>query len=128
MACFWNGLLATLTPHERTHIFRGTPASPAALARWLKSRNTSTHGVTVNGEALSAKAIEENLEAVRCYHGRVHEGYLCSTADPFLLLFAFVMRVTVEHQYMGHLIRYHYPSATRTVRLASNSGHLWHVR
>lgn len=125
MACFWRGLIECLTPHERQHIFKGATTSPERFVQWLVSRNTSTHGITVNGAALSAKEIEENIEAVRSYDGRVHAGYLCSTSDPFLLLFAFVMRVTIEHQFMGHTIRYFHPHASRTVRIASNSGHLW---
>ena len=131
MTCFWDGILAGLTADEKKQVRAGRPGgTPArALAEYLKSVNTVTQGTKVNGRTLTAKEMQENVEWVRSYNSAsTGAGYFCSTSDPFLILSAHVFKVSIDHSYNGSRVLYSPARPTRTIRLASNRNHLWHVR
>jgi hypothetical protein len=97
------------------------------MATFLKRNNRYTPDVTWQGERLTPKQMQENVEHVRNYNpDHVGYGYLCSTCDPFLLLVSQLFRVNIEHQYLNTIIRYRYGcpcGRTPVLRFRSDHGH-----
>ena len=75
--------------------------SPLNIIKFLKSNNRKTENVEWQCTELTKKQLAENVNAVRAYKYKsklIMDGYLCSTFDPFLFLFAELMEVTIEHE------------------------------
>jgi len=122
MTCFWDAITSRLTAEERQ--LAGV-TSATSLAAYLKGVNTRTPEITWNDESLTPQQMGENMERVRSLDvGGIGGGYDCSTCDPFLFLVAYVFDVDIDHNYMGHVMRYRNTrSAKRTLHFSSNSGH-----
>ena len=115
----WKGLWTCLTPRQRHRVGHNL----VQLPQYLKRRNRVVMECRVNGEVLTPKQMKENLEAVREYDLRtVSHGYLCSCCDPFLILFCAEFHINLEHEYMGHMIRYDVGGPV-THRVKSNRRH-----
>ena len=103
MSCFWDALIHRLSEYNRIP----RPITPFELANFLKSKNRKTCGVLGQGEQLSKKQMVENFEHIQRFDPRsVNNGYDCSTCDPFLLLVSEVFQVNIQHNYMGHPVKY----------------------
>lgn len=97
MACFWKGLIKALN----------LSTNPTQFVNLLQKNAIKTPNITWNGNKLSNKELEENLEWVKSFNSdRTYDGYFCSTCDPFLLLVCELYGVNIDHQYDGHLIKY----------------------
>lgn len=132
MSCFWDGLLDALRSNDRIPSDRVRSASD--LVRWMRARNRLVFDVEWNGHMLTKQQVEENYRHVASYDPRtIRSGYLCSTCDPFLFLFATLFRFRIEHRYLKSHVMIYEPiggdaSRLRVARFESDSGHFWFVR
>lgn len=129
MTCFWVGINRQLVRVLKERVSR----SPKTLAQYLKSRNTRTENVAVQGQKLRAQELDENFRHIQLYNpASVGRGYDCSTSDPFLCLLCEIYRVNIRHTYCGHLVEYTYVSgansrpathSAKTLVFTSSRGH-----
>ena len=130
MSCFWRGLLECLKLNELNETFGGTAVRrPVEFAKLLKNHNTRTPHVTWQGEKLSEKQMDENVEAIRDYNiSHVNSGYWCSTCDPMMCLVCEIFRVDIDHKFLRTMIRYRYVGENprnRLIKCGNNRGHFW---
>ena len=126
MSCFWQGILARLTPAERERM----GPTPARLKEWLRANNRPSHRCLWQGELRSEAEIREAEEWIRTDESRVQDGHDTSTCDPYLCLLVELLAVDVVHAYMGTEIRYTFARGNpavqvRTLRFRSDRGHFW---
>lgn len=131
-ACFWDGQIKAIQGKRRKEpdfaTFLITTAGPRAYAESLQKANQQTVGMVIDGQEVSTKMLKENYDAVNIYNLQVHNGYDCSTSDPFLALLAHVTQTRVIHHYAGTTIAYE-PFACVKARgdlvFQSNRRHFW---
>lgn len=130
MACFWNGILARLTPTER----RSMGPGPADLKRFLRSANRPSRRCRWQGQPRSEAEIAEAVAWIRDDTADVHGGHLTSSCDPYLCLLVELLGVDVVHMYNGARIVYQCdppPQARpgtprrRTLRFGSTRSHFY---
>lgn len=120
MTCFWDSVIAGLTQAVPMFSF----PTPRALVARLKDLNTLPVDVTIDGVGLDDMEQRENVEAITCLDPEsLSEGYLCSTADPVLVLVCQVFRINVTHDLAGCTTAYWHPAATRVIHLRSSRSH-----
>lgn len=121
MACFWIGILQSLTEDDLSKI--GAKRTPESVREALKNHNVLTKNVLWQGSELTEQQLNENFTAVKEHNGNVHDGYLCSTFDPFLFLIGELFELEIRHRYLNCTVEYKHRSASRSIRFTSNSGH-----
>ena len=130
MSCFWNGILQQLTAGD-LKLLELSQKTPQQLVQALKKKVQKTPNVRWNGNPLSEKELDENLEHIRSYNVRtINHGYWCSTCEPFLLLLAELLKVHIHHNYCRAAIHYTFVGDVindniRTLKFGSNRGHFW---
>lgn len=137
MSCFWRGLTGAL-PNQQIKTLLGVQKvnNIRQIVCALKKRAVKTVNVRWNGQPLTEKELEENLEHIRDYSvNTVANGYLCSVCDPFLLLVCELFKVNIHHKYLKTLIKYTIHDAENesgifpsTLHIASNRGHFWFIK
>ncbi len=121
MTCFWDGLINGLDKN----IPKPTVTS---FIQHLKNNNTLCYSVNCNGYILSIKFLYECKEAINNYNiNDSNNGYLCSTCDPFLILYSQLYNVNINHKYNGIDILYNNYDSKKTIYFESNLGHFWFV-
>jgi len=106
MTCFWDGIIQGLWKH-RLKLPLPHPANwtPETTIVYLKSQNQETTDVLFNGEELSAKERTANFQYIQNFdYEQIAHGYLCSAADPFLLLVVQLVRLPIEYNFNRTLI------------------------
>lgn len=124
MTCVWDSLIAAVRTLRLDPEFHNIRHARDFVVR-LQSRNGHTINTKVNGHFLRPQELIENYEAVQRYKPEsVHDGYLCSSSDPFLALFSEVYNVDVIHTLNGFDTVYNQSSPTGEVNLRSSSTHM----
>ena len=129
MSCFWDSLIKSISNEDLNSYFDNNKVrtNPHNLATILKNVNRKTVNVLWNDTKLSEKMLEENVEAINSYDiNQVQNGYYCSTCDPFLLLLADYLEITIIHNYNNHIMNYTNKINNRyTIKINSDNGHCW---
>jgi hypothetical protein len=95
------------------------------FVNYLKSNNTHTNNVKIQGKNLTEKEIQENFEHIRNYsESEIYKGYYCSTSDPFIILICELFKVNVEHQYCSVIINYTVDDPKMLLKISSCRSHL----
>jgi hypothetical protein len=116
MSCVWKGLIECL------HL----KITPEAFCTLIKTKNRDTPDMMINNVPISPQIQKNNIDHISEIKVKdVNKGYLCSTADPLLLLVGQIYNVTIEHIYCGAKIIYENKNASRIIYVASNQGHFW---
>ena len=114
MTCVWDSLTRGLLPFTHT---------PNSLLACLQKSNSLPSDVTIDGEKLSQKRLEENVEHIK--NIKVGgDGYLCGLHDPLIVAYSQVFRVNVENEICGHKAKFAVSDAIKTVKLKSSNGHM----
>ena len=122
MACFWQGILRTLTPEERTSL----GSTPDQLRASLKQRNRRPARCRWQGSVLSEQELGELETWIREDVHPTHDGHDTSTCDPYLCLLVELLCVDIEHNFNGHRVQYSFSDRpARTLHFRSNRGHFW---
>ena len=129
MSCFWNSLLNTIKTEDKDKYFNtfDMNLTPHNLAVILKEINKKTENVLWNNEELTEQQMNENKEAIDNYNkNTVNDGYYCSTCDPFLILLADYLSISIEHNYDGNIMTYKHKKNNRyIIKISSDRGHCW---
>lgn len=125
MTCFWKGLLDCLNEDDFALLQCERPRSEKTFVKCLKHCNRKAVHVKWQDITCSDQFLSECAEAVQNLNeNNIHQGYWCSTCDPFLLLVSELFQLNIEHMYCGHRVLYQYNTgARRTIRVRSNTGH-----
>ena len=68
---------------------------------------------------------DENFHHIKDYKPKsAKNGYLCGTCDPFLILLSEVLKIDIEHTFLGNLIHYK-NDGHKTYAFGSNRGHFY---
>ncbi len=103
MTCFWDGLINNLTDDNYKMININYKLTIENFINILKSKNKITKDITWNNNILNQKELEENKQSIDNYDIKDYtNGYLCSTCDPFLLLYSDIFCVNIIHKYNGN--------------------------
>ena len=124
MTCFWDGILHHLKDEDFQRVFQINKPSNKNFVKLLKNNLRKTKDIIWNGEKLTENQIQENYEHIRDFNSdSIHQGYLCSTCDPFLFLVCELFRVDINHNYCGHMMKYSVTNPIKTLNFTSNTGH-----
>lgn len=128
MSCFWDSLCNALNHTHFANLRKNhniSSLSPLKMVNFLKSNNKKTINVYWQNKQLTEKQYQENIDAIKEYNSNnIPNGYMCSTCDPFLLLFAELLQISIEHNYMNNIIIYKYINSEKTIKLKSNNSHI----
>lgn len=131
MTCFWKGILHSLstTDYQLLKSEYISINNPEKLIQLLKTHNQKTTSIKVNGCSLTNKELYENYKAINEYDLLIiHNGYWCSTSDPFLCLISQLFAVNIIHKYNKYDIIYTCENSKKNIYYQSNSDHFWFVR
>tara|TARA_B110000211_G_C13964936_1_gene502287 strand:+ start:665 stop:1051 length:387 start_codon:yes stop_codon:yes gene_type:complete len=121
MACFWEGILSSLTKDDKDKL--GIINSIPDLIKALQKYNTLDIKVLWQNKVLTKKQREENYTHVEDYRvSDYNKGYLCGTCDPFLILLGNTLNVNIKHEYLNSIIIYSHESSNIYV-FKSDRGH-----
>ena len=124
MTCFWDGILHNLTNEDFQRTFKINKPNNKNFVNLLKQNLKKTKDLTWNGEALTDNQLNENYEHIRDFNvNSIHNGYLCSTCDPFLFIVCELFNVDINHNYCGHMMKYRTKNPIKTLNFKSNRGH-----
>ena len=119
MTCVWKAIAGALK----------IKLKPLALFKHIKKYNTLTKDIIWNGQPLTQKLYEQNFKDINSLSDDdiIHaNGYQCGGCDPLLFLIAQIYKVSIEHEYNGHVSRYkNLKHPGKTIYLYSNDGHMW---
>ena len=88
MTCFWDGLINSLD-NSNLYLFNNLKPSVSNFIQYLKDNNTLCHSINCNNYILSIKFLYECRDTINNYNiNDSSNGYLCSTCDPFLILYS----------------------------------------
>lgn len=135
MSCFWDSLSdAIMHPklaeyRKKYNIQDNKHLHPKAVAKFFKQHNIPTPNTEWQNTKITMKQMKENYEAIHSYNLKtVSDGYLCSTCEPFLYLFAELFEITIEHQYMRSLITYtNTKNSCHVVKFRSSNTHIDYI-
>ena len=122
MACFWQGIITSLTKEDKGKLDISSHHIPN-LIEALKKHNTIDIEVLWQGNKLNKKQKDENFIHIKDYNTKSYNsGYLCGTCDPFLLLLCSILEINIKHHYLNNEIIYSCKS-NKTYIFKSNRGH-----
>lgn len=127
MTCFWNSLLTVITDDMMHNVLQiNSKPRPTQFIELLKTKVIRTTNVKCNDKILLDKELDENYEAIKNLDiNNIRNGYLCSTCDPFLLLFSQLFKYNIIHDYNGFIIRYNVNEPIDTIKFGSDLVHFW---
>lgn len=95
MACFWEGILSSLSTVDKVKL--GINNHIPNLIEALKKYNTRDITVLWQNKDISKKEKDENYTHINDYSvNSYNKGYLCSTCDPFLILVSHILHVDIR--------------------------------
>ena len=127
MSCFWDSLLNSLNKEDcvKLNLIKKTPKH---LANRLKGNSKVNLSTKCQGNLLTKKQLEENKLHIDNYDvNSVNDGYLCSTCDPFLLLFCEILSIDIHHKYLNNMVIYS-TGSNRIEYFKSNKGHIQYIK
>ena len=127
MACFWNSIIDRLNKDKYfKNINNNIRLIPEHLVLSLKQNNRKTNNVIWQNNELTDKQKEENFEHIKLYNIKdIHNGYYCSTFDPFLFLICDLFDISITNHYNNNKIEYKNKFKSRyTMVLYNNKGHM----
>lgn len=135
MSCFWDTLgQAIMHPdladmRKKYNIKDNRDLHAKAVAKFFKQHNIPTPNVTWQNTELTMKEMKENYERIHSYNIKeVSNGYLCSTCEPFILLFAELFEASIEHNYVNVIIKYENTKNSRCLlKFGSNKSHIYYA-
>jgi hypothetical protein len=128
MTCFWDGLIKAIDNKAFQVIGYRRKPSPKQFVSLLKNHNRKTRSVICNGEYLTNKQLNENYQAIKELDiNRIHNGYYCSTFDPFLFLVSELFLLDIYHKYNRTCIIYQNirNRHNNKIKVFSNRSHFW---
>ena len=103
MSCFWNALLMRLpNKYKEKHNINNIQN----LYDYMKNNNKKIRMIKINNQPLTSQFKDECFIAVNNHNDPLNGGYWCSTADPFLLLYCYLFKVSIKHRYINNVIYY----------------------
>lgn len=127
MSCFWDSLLNSLNKEDCVKL-KLIKKMPKDLANRLKANSKVNVSTKCQGNLLSKKQLEENKLHIDNYDlNSVTDGYLCSTCDPFLLLFCEILSIDIHHKYLNNMVIYS-TGSNRIEYFKSNKGHIQYIK
>jgi hypothetical protein len=114
MTCVWDSLTNGLRPIQH---------NPISLLNCLKENNKPPIDVTIDGEKLSEKRLEENVEHIKNIQVS-RDGYFCGLHDPLIVAYVQTFRVNVDNEICGHTAKFRVPDGIKLVKLRSNNAHM----
>ncbi len=121
MSCFWDALFTRLpskykqTPHNIRNIQN--------LYHYMKTNNKKIRSIKINNKPLTPKFKHECFLAVQNHRDPLNDGYWCSTADPFLLLYSYLFNISIKHRYINNEIHYQNTKKNCNTTLLFHSNH-----
>ena len=126
MTCFWEAIISKLLEKELSLLqyYKGRN-DHKILIRSLKNLNMKVSNVMVQGTPLTQRQIDENYKHIEKYNtNSSHNGYDCSTCDPFILLLASIFKLRIKHNYNGTMITYEHLNSEREIEFNSTRNHI----
>jgi len=145
MTCVWDSLIAGI-PLEKKSMVTGKKNNPnkkqnnkqkshrkdtelKSFLKYIQQNTKKTNNVSVNDSYLTSKQIDENFRSIQSLcNSDIYNGYLCSTCDPFLILFCELFECSIFHIYINSKIRYNHVNSKFIVYLHSSETHMTHRR
>lgn len=125
MTCFWDGILKALNDNDFQSKLKCNKPNREQLIDLFKNHNCPTL-VKWQNNKLTVNELKENFDHIKTFDKKsIHNGYLCSTCDPFLLLLAELLQVDITHHYMNNVVNYTVYKPRRKLTFHSNKGHFW---
>lgn len=131
MTCFWNGILNEIDITKLRKVFNiDHKPRPLEFIKLLQKNAVKTPNILWNGQALSKKELDENLERIYSFNANTANiGYDCSCCDPYLLLCCQLFKISIDHNFNGNLMKYKYTEnnvdAYDILIFGSDRGHFW---
>ena len=92
----------------------------------LKNKNKKTSSVLWNSIKITDKQLDENYQHIKDFDSNsIHNGYFCSTFEPFLCLLCELFCISIQHNFNGTIIYYSIQDSRKTCKFKSDSGHFW---
>ena len=127
MTCFWDSILKTLNNSDFL-LFKTPKMQNYEFIKFLKHFNIRTQEIKWNGESLTKKQLDENFDHIKDFdQNTIRNGYDCSTCEPFLFLVCKLFKVSIEHNYLGHTMKYEHPNPKKILHYSSDRGHFRNV-
>ena len=125
MSCFWDALIKHICDKDLINLLNNS-INPSKLANYLKSNNKIVNTIKINNLELSKKQKTENFEHVKNYNiNSINDGYDCSTSDPFLILIADLLSITIINNFNNIYIKYIPVCHSRyTIYLKNTNNHM----
>lgn len=127
MTCVPDGLIKKLEQKEFTLIGIEDNRRPSArmFIKQMKHNNKKTYNVSWQNNTLTDKELDENYERINSIElDKIHNGYLCSSCDPLLLLYCELFFVGIDILFNGTPLTYRNTKFTnRVLQFSSNSSH-----
>jgi hypothetical protein len=114
MTCVWDSLCKGIQPIQHT---------PKSLLACLKNANVPPVDVMIDGEKLSPKMLEENVEWIENIEVQ-GDGYLCGLYDPLIVAYVHTFRVNVDNDICGHHAKITVSGGIKQIKLLSNNQHM----
>ena len=130
MTCFWDGLIQSLDQNY-LYLFNNSKPNVNTFIQYLKDNNILCSNVNCNNYILSIKFLYECFDTIKNYDiNDSCNGYLCSTCDPFLILYSQLFNININHNYNGNNILYkNYNNKDNIIKyFESNIGHFWFIK
>jgi len=128
MACFWKSIIDRLNKDQYfKKINNNIILNPEYIVISLKNNNRQTNNVLWQSNELTDKQKEENFKHIKLYKIKdIHNGYYCSTFDPFLFLICDLFDISITNFYNNNKIEYINKFKSRyTMILHNNKEHMW---
>ncbi len=129
MTCFWDGLIQSLDDKYYS-LFNNNKPDVLTFIQYLKNNNILCYDIYCNNNILSIQFLNECKESINNYDiNSSWNGYLCSTCDPFLILYSQLFKSNINHKYNGYEIKYDnfIYKENKTLYFESNISHFWFV-
>lgn len=99
---------------------------PAQFVQDIQRRNTHTTDVTWNDEKPTKQQLDENFQSINEFDSAsVHNGYHCSTFDPFIFIVCQLYQCDIIHDFYGNQLAYkNVVVSHKTIRLVSDQSHM----
>lgn len=126
MSCFWDALIKNIKHDDIYDIFKFNKINPLIFVNNLKLNNKLVDTIYINDQLISKKQQNENYEHIKNYDvNTISNGYLCSTADPFLILIADIFSITINNKFLNKNIIYKPICFSRyTINISNDNGHM----
>jgi len=122
MSCFFDSITASFNVDEMR--FLNCKRNTIEIIKKLKILNIATSNVYWQNNKLTEQLQKENFEHIKNYKEETfRNGYLTSSADPFLMLLCQIFRWNIIFNYCNNIIKITHENPLRTVKFKASSSH-----